>query len=902
MRPAFAQPEWILYGLIVLIGMTLLMIWSDRKAQLRLRQFAASSLVQSLTASRSPFRIWFKRSLLLLSTLLLFGTLARPQWGATWEETEAVGIDLMFALDTSRSMLAEDIAPNRLERSRLAILDFLNKIQGDRVGLIAFAGKAFLQCPLTLDYQAFRNTLAAIDTRTIPSGGTDIAAAIDEAEAYFSESENARILILLTDGEDLEASGILRARQAAGNGLRIYTVGVGSPEGELIPVTTPDGQTDFLRDASGKPVTSALDEANLSRIALAANGQYAPLGPTGIGLTQIYEHMLTQFPGSDRAETLQRIPIERFQWPLLAAILLLALEPLLGSRQRPSKTGIALCFSVIFLGLATRTEASAYKGASLLKAGQYEEAVEVLEAAAEKSPDNPKIQYNLGIAAYRFGEPELAIRSFQNALSGAKPTLQADSFFNSGNVRVDFGAELLQIQPAQARSQWEAALRDYRNALSIEPEAADVQQNLEALETLIESHTYPVEIDSAPMEGGSVEAPESAFHRLPVPVEAKPEEGWRFRQWIPKNADTVEIEDPQGATTTLAFSDFTPVTADFVKTWDLSVAVNDPSMGTAEKSGTYDADTPVPVKAEGKDYFAFSRWSALPADHVTLTDEAKAETEVTLTGNATLTAHFVPAFKLTAVPDPIIGGQVGPSGFFEEYSSVPIQAQPRPGFEWRGWQGSGIEDPTAQQTRITLTEDRSITARMERVWNLVIVPVPEEGGQPAGAGNHPVGSTVEITAAPAEGFTFSHWEGPGVADSKSASTTVTVASTEHTLFAHYTSEDSNSDQNQDSSDDNSQDQEQSQDNPDSQNSEQSEQSEQPEEPQDNSELNSEEESPSDSGEQPEAQEPAQPVPGQMSREAARQLLNALAESEKVLPAGERSREEEVDESAKGRDW
>ena len=218
MQNLFAQPQFLLYGLLALVLAGLFFFATERRAWARLGDFAASGLLQRLVQSHSRRRLWIKNTLLLAVLLMVFISLARPQWGANWEKAETRGIDIMIALDTSRSMLAEDISPNRLERSKLAILDLLDEVKGDRIGLIAFAGNAFLQCPLTLDYQAFRQTLAAVDTETIPVGGTDVAAAIDEAEAYFEKSGNDRLLILITDGEDLEASGVQRAREAAAKG------------------------------------------------------------------------------------------------------------------------------------------------------------------------------------------------------------------------------------------------------------------------------------------------------------------------------------------------------------------------------------------------------------------------------------------------------------------------------------------------------------------------------------------------------------------------------------------------------------------------------------------------------------------------------------------------------------
>jgi hypothetical protein len=333
-------------------------------------------------------------------------------------------------------------------------------------------------------------------------------------------------------------------------------------------------------------------------------------------------------------------------------------------------------------------------------------------------------------------------------------------------------------------------------------------------------------------------------------------------------------------------------------------------MGTAGTSGTYREDEPVTIKAEANDYFAFSKWKS---EEIQIADPTKAETELTLTSDTVVTATFVPAFKLSVEMDPVIGGQAGPSGFFEEYTTQPIQAQPRPGFEWVEWIGDGIADTSLQQTTIGLTEDRLAIAKVKRIWNLVIIPDPEEGGSTEGAGNHPVGSTVEISATPNEGFTFEGWEGPGVEDPASPQTHVTVASTEHTLFARFKQdEQDDQDQNQDQENQDQQDQQdqedQDQQDQDQQDQDQEQDSSDSEDNQDQEQEEPEEQEPEEQDQdgqpdQPEQQEQEeQPAPGEMTRDEARQLLNALSESEKFLPAGEISEEKNQTNTPTGRDW
>ena len=914
MNPLFAKPEFILWGLLSLALLGGFFYLTEKRAWLRLHSFAEGALLERLTRSHSRQRLWIKNSVLLFIVFLFFVSLARPQWGANWEKAETRGIDIMIALDTSRSMLAEDISPNRLERSKLAILDLLNSVQGDRVGLIAFAGNAFLQCPLTLDYQAFRQTLAALDTGTIPVGGTDIAAAIDEAEAYFEETENDRILILITDGEDLEASGIGRAREATAKGTRILTVGVGSTGSELIPLRGPGGQVEFLRDAGGNPVSTSLDEGTLKRIAEVSNGLYAPLGPTGTGLETVYQFSLAQLPAEERQESLQRIPIERFQWILVPALFLLVLESLISTRRRKS-AGSAFNFTLLLaIGLLAGSvtpqplsAGPAREAAKAYKEGRFEESVTLYTDAALEDPEDPRLTYNLGVSAYRAGDFEQAIASFEKTIRTGKTALQAKAFHNSGNSRVALGFSLLDTNPAATREQWLAARTDFENALALDEGRDTSRQNLEQVEATIAAHTYTLTTQAEPPEGGSVSAGGSAFHKLPIAVEATAAEGWVFSEWQGEG-----LEDPARASTFVRMEKDTAVTALFAKTWKLTVLSEDESMGTAGTSGVYREDEPVTIKAEARDYFAFSKWKS---DELELQDPTQAEQEISLTRDTTVTAAFVPAFKLTVEVDPAIGGKAGPSGFFEEFSVVDVQAEPRDGFEWVGWLGDSVKDTTAQQTTVAMTGDKAITAKMNRIWNLVIIPDPEEGGTVEGAGNHPVGSTVEINATPAEGHTFEGWEGPGVADPASPQTTVTVQSAEHTLIARFKSDneddqqdqDQNQDQNQDQDQDDQQDQDnqdnqqdqQDQDNQDDQQDQQDgDQEQEPEQPEEQDP--GEEESPSQPEQQPGEEQEAPPQG--MSREEARQLLNALSENEKFLPAGELSQEKQDQQQPSGRDW
>src|SRR5438552_1670142 len=213
-------------------------------------------------------------ALVVVAVICVIVALARPQWGFDWEETKQRGLDIVVAIDTSKSMLAEDIAPNRLARAKFAALDLMQQARSDRLGLVAFAGNAFLQCPLTIDDSAFRQSVEALDVNTIPQGGTAIGEAIETAMTAFKEGDNYRTLVLITDGEDHDSAALDAAKKAADTGLKIFTIGIGSAEGELLRIRDGKGRTDYVRDEQGNVVKSHLQEELLQDIAKASGGAY----------------------------------------------------------------------------------------------------------------------------------------------------------------------------------------------------------------------------------------------------------------------------------------------------------------------------------------------------------------------------------------------------------------------------------------------------------------------------------------------------------------------------------------------------------------------------------------------------------------------------------------------------
>ncbi len=473
----FDQPVWLWVGLVVCIGITALFVRFDKRREADLAKIVHPRFRQRLTGGFSKRLRNTKRLLWLLAILLSFIAVARPQKGYEWREVKRRGIDILFAVDTSRSMLAEDLKPNRLERARLGILDFVERLEGDRIGLIPFAGSAFALCPLTLDYGAFRESLNALDTDLIPRQGTDLASAIKEAERLFEENgNNFRVLILLTDGEDLQGSVIDAAKAAAEKGMSIYTVGVGSAEGAQIPIQLGSGRNDFVRDAEGKIVTTTLDETTLKKIAEVTGGLYVPLGRGAEGLNRIYQEKLRLVPKRDLKQRLERVPLERFEWPLGAAIFLLFLDFLISDRKRERK-------QLALPSAARRTKVSTAVSAMLLFAAL------IPDAQAEKATpilNDTRHIYNQGTEQYSKGEFEKATETLRKSLSTPDLKLQQRGYYNLGNSLFRQGQTTLEKDPEATIKTWEESVKAYADVLALDPNDEDAEFNKKLVEKKLE--------------------------------------------------------------------------------------------------------------------------------------------------------------------------------------------------------------------------------------------------------------------------------------------------------------------------------------------------------------------------------------------------------------------------------
>jgi Ca-activated chloride channel homolog len=501
---------WLL--LVVPPALTLFFWWRERSRQHIVAQFIEARLLSALTVGISPRRRKIRYTLLVLAAAFLIVALARPQYGFDLQEVEQSGLDIVVAVDTSKSMLAQDIVPDRLERAKLAALEVMQDAKSDRLGLEAFAGQAFLECPLTVDDTAFEQSVQALDVNSVSEGGTAIANAIDTALTAFKENGHYKTLILLTDGEDNvnEAAALEAARNAAKAGLKIFTVGIGTTEGALIRVTGPDGSSDYVRDAEGNVVKTHLNETLLREIAGATGGFYLPLRGADT-MDVLYDRGLAPLPKSEGVGKMIRRYHEQYQWPLSVAILLLIVEVLLPERKKfrngtsgshpfsyafnraeegpkqPAGAGqevppvinvppsaVALLAGLILLPMA----ATASPGSALrdYNSGNYTNALEEYSNLAETRTNDLRLVFNAGDAAYRATNYDLAQILFEQVTLSADINLQQKAYYNLGNTQFQVAKQAQDLDTLQ--SGFEAAEKMYARAVDLNTNDADAVYNL----------------------------------------------------------------------------------------------------------------------------------------------------------------------------------------------------------------------------------------------------------------------------------------------------------------------------------------------------------------------------------------------------------------------------------------
>lgn len=515
----FENPNILWLLLVIPPAVALFFWWRERSRQRIIAQFIEARLLSALTVGISPGRRKIRYALLVLAVAFLIVALARPQWGFDMQEVEQNGLDVVVAVDTSKSMLAQDIAPDRLERAKLAALELMQDAGSDRLGLEAFAGQAFLECPLTVDDTAFEQSVQALDVNSVSQGGTGIANAIDTALTAFKENGHYKTLVLLTDGEDNvnEAAALEAAKNAAKAGLKIFTVGIGTTDGAFIGVTGPDGNADYVRDADGHVVKTHLNEALLREISGATGGFYLPLRGADT-MDVLYDRGLAPLPKSQGEQRMIRQYHEHFQWFLLPAVLLLMAEMVLRERKKaaggsavqpvspyafsqagqpknPPVAGSAevppvlkvMAAILVFAGVLLSSHAASASPADALRdyeAGKYTNALAEYSSLAEVRTNDFRLVFNAGDAAYRATNYDTAQNLFQQVTLSPDINLQQKAYYNLGNTQFQMAKQAEDLDGLQ--SGFETAEKSYSRAVDLNTNDADALYNLKFTRDMIE--------------------------------------------------------------------------------------------------------------------------------------------------------------------------------------------------------------------------------------------------------------------------------------------------------------------------------------------------------------------------------------------------------------------------------
>jgi Ca-activated chloride channel family protein len=486
-RWAAAQYLYLLLAIPLVIAVIATGGWLKRR---NLRRLADPELVPRLTDSRSPRLAAIKLVCLVLGLLFTILAVARPQWGEKLQVYKGRGIDIVIALDASKSMLATDVKPSRLSRAKTEIASLLDNLSTNQVGIVAFAGDAHVMCPLTPDTEAAKLFLDIIDPENMPRPGTDISRAVEVAASLFNARERgSKALLLVTDGDNLEGDPAAATARAARAGIRIFAVGVGTLEGSTVPESNASTTT-YKKDQDDKIVISRLAERLLLVMARATDGRYfrsesVNLDALAAALEQLQKKQIT---GGEYVEY-----EERYQFFLLAAFSFTFAGLLLSDRRgawfrsptlprfrlpgfcshrgragRGAGSALVLLLALLGCALPVRADVGARmrEGGALERGGKYEEAVRKYQDALVLEPDNVRIRYNLGRALYRLNKPAEAAPEFQLGLLSKTRRLKAWSLYNLGNCQFK-------------QNGLDAAIASYTQALMLNPGDQQVKQNLE---------------------------------------------------------------------------------------------------------------------------------------------------------------------------------------------------------------------------------------------------------------------------------------------------------------------------------------------------------------------------------------------------------------------------------------
>ena len=468
----FEDPIY-LYLLVLIPILALIRLVSYRNQRKRLRKFGDPQLLKELMPDVSRFRPSVKFWLLLGALALLIVMLARPQMGTKISHEKRVGIETIIAMDISNSMLAEDVVPSRLDRSKMMVENLVDHFSNDKIGLIVFAGDAFVQLPITSDYVSAKMFLSSIDPSMMATQGTDIARAIEMATHSFTQEEGiGKAIIVITDGENHEGGAVEAAEAAKDLGMRVYVLGVGSANGAPIPIT---GTGDYMKDRTGNTVMSALNEEMCKQVAQAGGGAYIHVENNSAAQQQL-DNELDKLAKKETSTAVYSEFDEQFQAVGILAILLLILEICILDRRNPllkrvtlfgRKKAVAILLLMMAMSASAQTDRQYIRqGNKLFRSGDYPNAEVAYRKAIEKNPKNPQAVYNLGNALMAQKKDSAAVVQFESASKlETNPLRKAKAYHNMGVV-------------CQSHKMYGEAIEAYKNALRLNPNDDETRYNL----------------------------------------------------------------------------------------------------------------------------------------------------------------------------------------------------------------------------------------------------------------------------------------------------------------------------------------------------------------------------------------------------------------------------------------
>ena len=470
----FADPIY-LYLLALIPVLALIRFLTYRNQKKRLRKFGDPKLLRQLMPDVSRFRPSVKFWILLGALALLIVMLARPQLGTKISNEQRVGIETIIAMDISNSMLAEDIVPSRLQRSKMMVENLVDHFTNDKIGLIVFAGDAFVQLPITSDYVSAKMFLSSIDPSMMATQGTDIARAIDMATHSFTQEEGiGKAIIVITDGEDHEGGALEAAKAAKEAGMRVYVLGVGSPKGAPIPIP---GTGDYMKDNTGNTVMSALNEEMCRQVAQAGGGAYIHVENNSAAQDQL-DNELDKLAKKETTSTVYSEFDEQFQAVAILALLLIILEICIFDRRNPllkrlslfgSKKKSAATVVLLFIALTASAQTDRQyirEGNKQFRMGDYAKAEVSYRKAVEKNPKNPQAAYNLGNALMAQKKDSAAVQQFeQSARMETNPLRKSAAYHNMGVI-------------CQTHKMYGDAIEAYKNSLRLNPNDDETRYNL----------------------------------------------------------------------------------------------------------------------------------------------------------------------------------------------------------------------------------------------------------------------------------------------------------------------------------------------------------------------------------------------------------------------------------------